>query len=62
MIKVVLISYLIYHLHIKRSLHDASLLATSKLVHYLIVKKYCLVERASKLANYFDTKLVCELS
>jgi hypothetical protein len=40
---------------LKLSLHDASLLATSKLVHYLIVKKHCLVKCASKLANYFNT-------
>jgi hypothetical protein len=44
------------------SLHDASLLATSKLVHYLILKKHYLVKCASKLANYFNSKLVCELS
>jgi len=47
---------------VKPSLHDASLLATSKIVHYLIVKKHCLVDRDSKLANYFDTKIICELS
>lgn len=46
--------------NIKRGLHDAILLATSKLVHYLILKKHCLIECASKLTNYFDGKLVCE--
>lgn len=34
---------------LERSLQDASLLLTSKLVHYLLVKKHRLIECACKL-------------